>query len=154
MIGNYMDQVHIIIAQKNEAVGKQLADFLTVAGMTVVGNVRSFPELETIVKKWKPHIVLIDIQYAENDFPGFLKKLKEMMPQAKVALMGPEPEDCYAQYTAVLGAHCYLSEGSPPHEWLRKLWAIAHGGKKESFPKGSSDESVHGAIRSTGQNGE
>jgi len=138
MKGNLRTPVSIIIAHNNKALGHQLSDFLTVAGMTVVGNVSSLQELATKLRQWKPHIVLMDIQFAEHDIPRFMKNLKEMMPQVKLVITGPEPADCYAKYTAVLGAHCYLSEGSPPNEWLRKLWAIAHGGNKESLPKNSS----------------
>jgi len=62
---------------------------------------------------------------AGDEFPVFLKNLKQTLPQVKLVFIGPEPQAYYARHSATMGADLYLSEGQHPNEWLRRLRAIA-----------------------------
>jgi len=120
-----MNSIRIMIVHKNKALRHRLADYLTVAGMITVNDALSLRKLQEKAHQCKPHIILLDIQHAGDEFPVFLKNLKQTLPQVKLVFIGPEPQAYYARHSATMGADLYLSEGQHPNEWLRRLRAIA-----------------------------
>ncbi len=120
-----MNSVRIMIVHKNKGLRHRLADYLMVAGMITVNDTHSLKELQEKAQQWNPDIILLDIQHAGDEFPVFLKNLKQTLPQVKLVFMGPEPQAYYARHSATMGADLYLSEGQHPIEWLRRLRAIA-----------------------------
>jgi DNA-binding NarL/FixJ family response regulator len=119
-----MDSARLIIIHKNKALRHRIADFLTMAGMTIVNDTESLGGLQENAYECKPHIILLDIRQMGDEFPTLLGHLKETLPQVKFVFVGPEPRAHYAKHAVTMGADLYLSEGQHPDEWIGKLRAI------------------------------
>jgi DNA-binding NarL/FixJ family response regulator len=119
-----MDSSRLIIIHKNKALRRRIADFLTMAGLTIVNDTESLGGLQENAHKCKPHIILLDIGQMGDEFPTLLASLKETLPQIKFVFLGPEPRAYYAKHTVTMGADLYLSEEQRPDEWIGMLRAI------------------------------
>ena len=119
-----MDSARLVIIHKNKALRHRIADFLTMAGMTIINDAESLRDLREKAHELKPHIILLDIRQMDDEFPTLLGNLKETLPQVKFVFVGPEPRAHYAKHTITMGADLYLSEGQHPDEWIGKLMAI------------------------------
>ena len=115
------DPVRAMVVHKNDMIRHHLADFLTVAGIEVISDVTGLEELKVTALRWKPHIIIMDVQFINQTFPSFLEDLKSQTVDAKWAITGPEPYEYYARYTEAIGADLYFSEAQHPNEWLEGL---------------------------------
>jgi len=93
--------------------------------MRILADLDSVSELQANADYWKPGIVLLDIDLLRGELSEFLENMKQILPGAKVVLMGPEPEAYYARHVGTMGADLYLSERLKPHEWTAKLKSVA-----------------------------
>jgi DNA-binding NarL/FixJ family response regulator len=107
-------------------------EFLVKGGFKVVGDTDSLPDLETKAHKRNPGIIMLDIGLLRGQSTEFLEKLKRLLPEVKLVLTGTEPQEDYAKHIKRMGGDLYLSEGLGPHQWMKKLKAIATGKKHKN----------------------
>ena len=83
-----MNPVRIMIVHKNKGLRHRLADYLTVAGMITVNDVFSLRDLQERAHQCKPHIILLDIQHAGDEIPGFLKEPETNTASSQIGIHG------------------------------------------------------------------
>jgi DNA-binding NarL/FixJ family response regulator len=120
-----MKTMSTVLVQKNKALQEHLGEFLEQAGIRRVTFAGSLSELKQKVSEYMPRLILLDIYFAGEEFPAFVRELRRTLPESKVVLTGPEPQGYYARHTLAMGVDLYLSDGLEPDEWIRRLKAIA-----------------------------
>ena len=118
-----MEPIAIVVVHKNKKLRSHIVDFLAQAGLNILADIDNIRDLQAKTNdfKFKPNIILVDIELLHVELREFVVNLKQVLPGVKLVLTGPAPQSYYARYFEALGADLYLSEGLDPQEWATKL---------------------------------
>ncbi|MFI2742713.1 response regulator [Zhouia sp. PK063] len=98
------------------------------SSIAVVGAVSSIADLFHAIEKCKPDVVLLELDFPEQNGITALKRLKKDFTHVKVLIFSANPEDVYALSTLKAGASGYLSKAASVDALEDAIQKIMNGG--------------------------
>jgi two-component system, NarL family, invasion response regulator UvrY len=99
------------------------------AGITVVGEASSAPEVIEKAERTECDVVVLDIAMPGRGGIDVLKQLKQLKPHVRVLVLSMYPEDQYAFRAIQAGASGYLTKNKASGELIDAIRRIASGRK-------------------------
>lgn len=120
--------IRIVIADDHPIVREGLATVLDQEdNLDVVAQAKNGKEAVSATKKFKPDVVLMDLQMPEMNGVEAIKAIKQDMPQVSVIILTTYDTDEYIFSGIEAGAQAYLLKDSPPEEVIRAIHAVSKG---------------------------
>jgi len=94
----------------------------------VVGDVEGIDDIENVLARLEPDVVLLDLELADTSGVDALRQLREVAPQLKIIVYTSHDEEDYIIQAAELGVDGYLLKGSPKKEIVGAVRSVNEGG--------------------------
>jgi DNA-binding NarL/FixJ family response regulator len=91
-----------------------LAQLLSEAGYTVVCLTESIDADE--LGRVEPHVVLVDIDFLEEESVGALRRLRAVLPEATICAYTGAVDPAWISAIAAAGANCIITKLASPEE--------------------------------------
>ncbi|WMI65422.1 response regulator transcription factor [Aestuariibaculum sp. YM273] len=98
-------------------------------GIQVIDEASNGLEALEIIKKQKPHLLIVDIRMPEMNGIEVVQKIKEEQVNVKTLVLSMHDSEEYVVKAIQAGADGYLLKGASKEEFLKALNSIAGGGK-------------------------
>jgi DNA-binding NarL/FixJ family response regulator len=95
----------------------------------LIGEAETGTKALQMARKQRWDVVVLDISMPEIGGMEILKVLKQEQPKLPVLILSAHPENQYAMRALHAGAAGYMTKETAPHELIRALRKILHGGK-------------------------
>ena len=119
--------IRLVIADDHPVVREGLRGMLTRAGMEVVGEAATGAEAVTLVARWQPDVVIMDIRMPEMDGLSAMAAIKrQSLPTSVIVLTGSTNLQQLVR-SVVLGAAAYFLKGVSREELLAGVRTVASG---------------------------
>jgi DNA-binding NarL/FixJ family response regulator len=118
----------VILFEDNERLRESLAYLLNMNGYKVAGDYNNCNEAATIVRVYKPDVVLMDIDMpGESGITG-VKMIKEARPETAVIMYTVFEDDERLFQCLCAGANGYLLKKTPPAKLFEGIQDVLEGG--------------------------
>ncbi|MBD0822997.1 response regulator transcription factor [Aestuariibaculum marinum] len=98
-------------------------------GIQVIDEASNGLEALEVIKKQKPHLLIVDIRMPEMNGIEVVQKIKEEHINVKTLVLSMHDSEEYVVKAIQAGADGYLLKGASKEEFLKALNSIAGGGK-------------------------
>ena len=124
----------ILIADNSEVTRRGIRSVLQRLDVEIVGEAKNGEEAAAKSEKLSPDIVLLEVQFPGRDGFWALKKIKSLVPSARVIIYSVHENPSYVAQAVALGASNYLSKASTSQDLLTAIrYAI-----NDQTPNGAS----------------
>ena len=142
-------QTRVVIVEDHPLMLSALHDTLEHAeGFAVVGTATSGRQVEPLVSRTRPDLVLLDLQLPGLDGLSCLALLRERQPQAKVVVLSGLEDDETIEKALVGGASAYLKKSIAPADLPVLLRQILLGNVRFTAPRLKRDLVTQAALQS------
>lgn len=93
-----------------------------------MGNAASARELQALVSKHPPHVLVMDLMLQDADGLALIRDLVGLAAALRIVVFSDHPEDVYAERCLRAGAHGYVMKRDPLATLLRAIRDTAAGG--------------------------
>jgi two-component system invasion response regulator UvrY len=122
--------IRLLIADDHPVVREGLRRIIQdAAGLQVVGEVASGPELLEQLSRVAADIVLLDVTMPGLRFLELLQRLRSEHPTVAVLVLSVHPEDQYAVRALRAGAAGYLTKDHSPEQLIEAIRKVHRGGR-------------------------
>ena len=127
-------EIRILIAEDQQLVRRAFSTMLSLEGdLKVVAQAADGAEAIQLARKWRPDIVLMDLQMPRVGGLGAMKRILEDVPDAKIIVLTTFDTDELVFEAISAGAHAYLLKDSNEAEILETIRAV-HSGQSRLSP--------------------
>ena len=127
-------EIRILIAEDQQLVRRAFSTMLSLEGdLKVVAQAADGAEAIQLARKWRPDIVLMDLQMPRVGGIGAMKRILEDVPDAKIIVLTTFDTDELVFEAISAGAHAYLLKDSNEAEILETIRAV-HSGQSRLSP--------------------
>jgi DNA-binding NarL/FixJ family response regulator len=120
--------VRIVIAGDHELIRAGLAVLLArEAGFLLCGSARDDRELEALMMRSQPHLLLLDLLLGHRDGLCIIKEFRERHPSTRILALGTYAEEVFATRTRRAGAAGYLRKDATGETLMSAIRAITAG---------------------------
>lgn len=124
-----MEVIQILIVDDHPVVREGLVAMLsTQSDMQVVGEAGTAEEAIAQVARLKPDIVLMDLELPDSDGPRAIRRVRSILPDAKVIVLTAYDTDDRVLSAASAGVHGYLLKGIPRENLFAAIRMVYQGG--------------------------
>jgi DNA-binding NarL/FixJ family response regulator len=121
--------IRIMIFEDNDRLRDSLAFLLKgVEGYEVAGDYNNCREADTLMRVYKPDVVLMDIDMPEMSGIEGVKKIKEARPETSVIMYTVFEDDEKLFKCLCAGANGYLLKKTPPQKLFEAIGEVLEGG--------------------------
>jgi DNA-binding NarL/FixJ family response regulator len=122
------DQIRVLLADDHAVVRAGLRAVLGVAkDIEVIGEAKNGREAVTMTERYKPDVVVMDLDMPELDGTGATKEIVSQGASARVLILTMHTEDEYLVPLIEAGAAGYLAKNAADRELVDAVRAVAHG---------------------------
>jgi DNA-binding NarL/FixJ family response regulator len=118
----------IILFEDNDRLRESLAYLLKMNGYEIAGDYNSCNEAATIVRVYKPDVVLMDIDMPGHSGIEGVSMIKEARPETAVIMYTVFEEDDKLFQCLCAGANGYLLKKTPPAKLFEAIQDVLEGG--------------------------
>ena len=116
---------NVFIAESNKFLFEVLLESLPHFGFTVVGTTSKIPDLEALILKTKPDLLIVDFHLSKNaglnNFKN-ISKLKKQLPEMKIVVTGiHEAVDHFIKYIRNSGFDGFWNKYEKPTDFFKML---------------------------------
>lgn len=98
-------------------------------GIKVIDEASNGLEALEVIKKQKPHILIVDIRMPELNGIEVVREVSKTYPEVKTLVLSMHDSEEYVVKAIQAGADGYLLKGASKDEFLKALYKVASGGK-------------------------
>ena len=121
-------EIRILIAEDQQLVRRAFSTMLSLeSDLKVVAQAADGAEAIQLARKWRPDIVLMDLQMPRVGGIGAMKRILEDVPEAKIIVLTTFDTDDLVFEAISAGAHAYLLKDSNEAEILETIRAVYLG---------------------------
>ncbi|SHG58395.1 response regulator [Streptoalloteichus hindustanus] len=121
--------IKVLLADDEDLVRSGLRMILRSAGdIEVVAECDDGSMVVDLVRRHRPHVVLLDIRMREADGLAALRRLRELADPPQVAMLTTFDVDEYVSEALRLGASGFLLKDTEPAQLVRAVRDLARGG--------------------------
>ncbi len=120
------DNIHIMLADDHNLARQSFSNYIETNGknIRITGEASNGAELLLLVKKKKPHIVILDLEMPVMNGHATLKVLKEEYPDVKVIILSSHYNEFYISELIISGANGYLSKSCFGDELFKTIYKV------------------------------
>ncbi len=118
----------IILFEDNDRLRESLAYLLKMNGYEIAGDYNSCNEAATIVRVYRPDVVLMDIDMPGHSGIEGVSMIKEARPETAVIMYTVFEEDDKLFQCLCAGANGYLLKKTPPAKLFEAIQDVLEGG--------------------------
>ncbi|MCI1186667.1 response regulator transcription factor [Hymenobacter sp. DH14] len=120
--------IRLLLTEGNPTARQELRlGLAAAAGLDVVAEAGTGPELLAALASAAPSVLLLDLALPGTDAFALLATLREQQPQLRIVARGELTNEHYVARAFDLGAHGYLLKTSLPPETVHALGTVAAG---------------------------
>jgi DNA-binding NarL/FixJ family response regulator len=121
--------IRIVIFEDNDRLRESLTYLLKcTTGYEVVGDYNNAGDADTIVRVYKPDVVLMDIDMPGHNGIEGVQKIKEAFPETSVIMYTVFEDDEKLFQCLCAGANGYLLKKTPPSKLIDAIQDVLDGG--------------------------
>jgi DNA-binding NarL/FixJ family response regulator len=120
-------KTRIVIADDHEVVRTGLVNLLAGTEIEIVGQSENGKDVDGLVEKLNPDVVVLDLRMAEGDGMAALGRLKSSHPELPVLILTTFDNPQYVARAIALGACGYLLKGAGRDQIVEALRTAADG---------------------------
>jgi DNA-binding NarL/FixJ family response regulator len=125
--------IHVILADDHAIVRAGVRRVLEAEGdFSVAGEAATSEDLLQVAAKVAWDVLVLDLSLPGPTSLDVIKRLKELRPRGRVAVLTMHPEDEYAIRLMQAGADGYVNKSADPEELVQALRVLDRGGKHVS----------------------
>ncbi len=98
-------------------------------GIHVIDEASNGLEALEVIKKHKPHLLIVDIRMPELNGIEVVKEINKRYPDVRTLVLSMHDSEEYVVKAIQAGADGYLLKGASKEEFLKALHKVASGGK-------------------------
>lgn len=122
------ETTRVLIADDHPLVVSALTNLLSrEAGLDVVGDARSFPELWEALLRQQPDVVVLDIGMPDGEAVDALHRIGKRHPDVRVLVLSGLPEEEYVVRMIDAGAAGYAQKEADPSTLVEAVRRVARG---------------------------
>ena len=131
-------KIKVFLVDDHPAIREGVGSYLISQGsISVVGEAADDKEALRKLKKVGPDVIVLDINLPGVDGGELAKRLRQMVPRAKLIAFSVHAGQEYVVRMARCGAHGYVTKDAPTAKLIEAIERVHRGGL--SFPPGMSD---------------
>jgi DNA-binding NarL/FixJ family response regulator len=141
-----MKTIRILLAEDHTIVREGFRKMLELEpDFEVVGEAKEGREAIELVKKLRPHVVLMDIAMPKLNGLEATRQVLKALPETKVLMLSAHNDDGYLKKAEEFGASGFLLKQTSSHDVCRAIRKIENGGTffYPSEPKKNNSNSHH-----------
>lgn len=121
-----MNQINIVIADDHNLIVDGLKAVLKKYDrIKRVESVSNGKELMTLLKTYKPHVILLDINMPEMDGVEACEKISRKYPEIKIIALTQYSDEAAINHMISAGAHGYLIKDANPDELYKAILQVS-----------------------------
>lgn len=125
-----MDIINVILADDHVLVRDGIKALLEdQEGIKVIDEASNGKEALEVIKKNKPHLLIVDIRMPEMNGIEVVREISKNHKDIKTLVLSMHDSEEYVVQSIQAGADGYLLKGASKEEFLKALHAVASGGK-------------------------
>lgn len=125
-----MDIINVVLADDHVLVRDGIKALLEdQLGIVVVDEASNGKEAIEVVKKNKPHVLIVDIRMPEMNGIEVVGKITKLYPEVRTLVLSMHDSEEYVVKAIQAGADGYLLKGASKEEFVKALTKVASGGK-------------------------
>lgn len=125
-----MDVIKVVLADDHALVRDGIKALLEdQEGIKVIDEASNGKEALEVIRRNKPHVLIVDIRMPEMNGIEVVKAMSEKHPDIKTLVLSMHDSEEYVVQSIQAGADGYLLKGASKDEFLKALNKIASGGK-------------------------
>lgn len=136
--GEKSGRVKVFLVDDHPVVREGVRTYLTNRGLAVVGDACDAMDALRRVKKLAPDVVVLDINLPDIDGGELARRLRRLVPNAKLIAFSMHSSVEYVVKMARCGVHGYVTKDQPAGELFDAIQDVCRGGLH--FPAGTIDE--------------
>ncbi len=119
--------IKIVLADDHEIIRLGIRAFLEGTDITIVAETDCGESVVRLVKRHRPHVVLLDVRMPDVDGLTVLGRIKLDLPELPVLLLSGYDNPVYMARAVALRASGYLLKGGPSEELVDAIRTAATG---------------------------
>lgn len=125
-----MDKINVVLADDHVLVRDGIRALLEdQSGVEVINEASNGVEALEVIKKHKPHVLIVDIRMPEMNGIEVVGEINKFHKDIKTLVLSMHDSEEYVVQAIQAGADGYLLKGASKEEFLKALQKVASGGK-------------------------
>lgn len=125
-----MDIINVILADDHVLVRDGIKALLEdQQGIKVIDEASNGKEALEVIKKKKPHLLIVDIRMPEMNGIEVVREINKNHKDIKTLVLSMHDSEEYVVQSIEAGADGYLLKGASKEEFLKAIHTVASGGK-------------------------
>jgi DNA-binding NarL/FixJ family response regulator len=122
-----VDQVRVLVVDDHRTFAELLSGALAVAGMDVVGTAHSAAQAVAMAQDLQPDVVVMDIEMPRQDGLSATRRLREIVPDAVVAVVTAHRDPDWVVRATQAGASAFIPKDGSLAEMIDVLSRVRAG---------------------------
>ncbi|MBJ6367242.1 response regulator transcription factor [Snuella sedimenti] len=125
-----MDVIHVVLADDHALVRDGIKALLEdQSGIVVIDEASNGKEALEVIKKNKPHVLVVDIRMPEMNGVEVVRAVNNSYDDVRTLVLSMHDSEEYVVQAIQAGADGYLLKGASKEEFIKALKKVASGGK-------------------------
>jgi len=119
--------IKAVVADDHQAVRLGVSSLLEGSEIKVVGEAATGEQALTMTRKFKPHVLLLDVRLPDGDGLTTLADVRKKVPKTAVVMLSAYDNPTYIARSVALGASAYLLKGCSRKDLVSVIQAAVKG---------------------------